>query len=169
MPRTTSYKGSMHYYEDKLDRVMQRFNATDVNYAVGKAECFVEFRVNGTLYRFDHSVEKAADAGIRLKRGSDVFAQLVLALEDLARLTERGIYHLQTWLSGLKYLPPAVTIPSFLQSLGFTEMPAGTEEVRARYRTLAKQLHPDNGGTDEDFHNLQDAAERAMRFMETRS
>jgi len=36
-------------------------------------------------------VEKERKNGISLSYGSDAFAQLVLSLEDIARMTERGI------------------------------------------------------------------------------
>ena len=48
---------------------------------------------------------------IKMAYGSDCFAQIVLSLEDLARMAERGIYELQTWLSGMQYLPPPVVVP----------------------------------------------------------
>ena|SRR5690606_15929118 len=97
--------------------------------------------------------------------GSDCFAQVVLALEDLARIVERGIYDLSTWVSGLKALPPVVEVPSFFRVLGFTEIAAGVEEVKTRYRSLAKQLHPDAGGSAEDFQALKRAAEQAIQWF----
>jgi hypothetical protein len=46
----------------------------------------------------------------------------------------------------MKYLPPAaVEVPSFMQILGFKQIPSGPEEVKKRYRQLAKQMHPDAG------------------------
>lgn len=162
------YKGDMAFFEGKLERVMDRFGATDLNYGVGRSEAWVEFRLKGQLYRFDHSIEKAAARGIKLKKGTDAFAQLVLALEDLARLAERGIYELQTWLSGMKALPATVQVPSFLQFLRFEEIPASVEDVKDRYRTLALTMHPDAGGDPEDWHKLQNSMEQATRYFATR-
>ena len=34
-----------------------------------------------------------------------IFAQLVKTLEDIARMVERGIYDLSTWIEGMKTLP----------------------------------------------------------------
>lgn len=66
----------------------------------------------------------------------------------------------------MKYLPPVIEIPSFFKFLGFSEIPKGKEEVKTRYRDLAKRMHPDVGGTQEDFENLQHAAEQAIKYFE---
>jgi hypothetical protein len=158
--------GSAEQYEDKLAKVMQRFGAEEYNFDWGRRGGWVEFRINGILYRFDHSVEKAQANGQKIQYGSDAFAQLVLALEDLARLTERGIYKLQTWIEGMKFLPPTVSIPSFFIELGFQSIPASVSEITDRYKTLAKQAHPDTGGSNEAFIALQRATEDAKRYLE---
>lgn len=126
--------------------------------------CWVEFRYRGELYRFDHSIEKAQARGVELMYGTDAFAQVVLALEDLARMVERGIYDLSTWVVGMKYLPPPVEVPSFFRFLGYEQIPAGPEDVKERYRQLAKTMHPDAGGTEEDFVRLTTATEQAMKY-----
>lgn len=128
---------------------------------------WVEFRYKGSLYRFDHSVEKAKARGVNLSFGSDAFAQIVLALEDLARMVERGIYDLQTWVSGMKYLPPLIEIPNFFKTLGFEQLPSSEEEIKVRYKNLAKQLHPDMGGNAEDFMKIQKASEDAIKYLNT--
>lgn len=40
-----------------------------------------------------------------------------------------------------------------------------TEEVKARYKTLAKTLHPDKGGTKEDFQELQNQYEQILESV----
>ena len=157
--------GSADHYERKLARVMERLEVEDYNFNWDRYSCFVEFRIKGELYRFDHSIEKAKARGVDLRYGSDAFAQVVLALEDLARMVERGIYELQTWVAGMKYLPPPIEVPSFFKFLGFQEIPSGPEEVRTRYRNLSKTMHPDVGGDPEDFQKLKDAAERAIKYF----
>lgn len=152
-------------YERKLERVMERLGVESYNFNWDRWGCWIEFRIKGELYRFEHSIEKARARGIELRYGSDAFAQVVLALEDLARMVERGIYELQTWVAGMKYLPPPMEVPSFFRFLGFTEIPTGPEEVRERYRQLAKTMHPDIGGKKEDFLALQRAAEQAMQYF----
>lgn len=158
--------GSADTYERKLAKVMERLGIEQYNFNWDRWGCWIEFRYRGELYRFDHSIEKARARGIEIRYGSDAFAQVVLALEDLARMVERGIYELSTWVAGMKYLPPPIEVPSFFGFLGFTEIPSGPEEVRERYRTLSKQMHPDAGGNERDFLRLKDAAEKALRYFE---
>lgn len=136
--------GAADAYERKLKRVMERLGVKKYNWNWDRWGCWIEFRYKGELYRFDHSIEKARSRGVELRYGSDAFAQVVLALEDLARMVERGIYELSTWVAGMKYLPPVVEVPSFMQFLGFTQIPSGPEEVKERYRQLAKKMHPES-------------------------
>lgn len=152
-------------YEKKLERVMERLGIENYNYDFSRHAAWVEFRYKGSLYRFDHSVEKAQERGINLTYGSDAFAQIVLSLEDLARMVERGIYDLQTWVSGMKYLPQAVEIPSFFKYMGFKEIPKSEEEVKQKFRELSKIMHPDVGGSPEDFHKLNEAYGQALAYV----
>lgn len=160
--------GNADQYEKKLEKVMERFSVKEFNFNWDRFGCWIEFRYKGQLYRFDHSIEKARAKGVELRYGSDAFAQLVLALEDLARISERGIYDLQQWVAGMLFLPPSVPIPEYFRFMGFTSMPADTSEVRDRYRTLAKQWHPDNHetGNEEMFKQLQTVAEQALKHFD---
>ncbi|WP_339816821.1 hypothetical protein MKZ15_15515 [Paenibacillus sp. FSL R7-0216] len=154
------------FYEKKLAKVMERFGANEYNYDWGRHGGWVEFRYRGQLYRFDYSVEKAKSKGQTIKYGSDAFAQIVLALEDLARLVERGLYDLQNWIEGMRFLPPPVVIPEFFRELGFESTPGDIAEVEDRFRALAKQRHPDvlkDDGTS--FKRLLSAAEQAKRYF----
>jgi hypothetical protein len=150
----------------KLDKIMERFQATECNFNYDRHGCWVEFRYKGNLYRFEHSIEKAKEKGTDLRYGSDAFAQVVLALEDLARMAERGIYDLQVWLEGMKFLPAPIEIPSFFTFMGFDRIPTDRAEVKDRFRTLAKQMHPDNGGNEKDMMSLSKASEQAMKYLE---
>ena len=40
---------------------------------------------------------------------------------------------------------------------------ASREDVQAKFRTLAKDRHPDAGGSDEEFQALQRARDEALR------
>ena len=155
-------------YERKLSRVMDRFGIgpDDFNFNYDRHSAWVQFRYKGELYMFEHSAMKAQERGLKIQYGSDCFCQIVLCLEDLARAVERGIYDLQAWVKGMQYLPPAIEVPSFFKFLGFAEIPAGPEEVRERYRTLSKQMHPDAGGNEEDFQKLKAAAEQGVAYFE---
>lgn len=157
-----------YYYENKLSRVMERLGLErdDYNYNFDRRGCWVEFRYKGELYRFDHTVEKAQANGVDLTYGSDAFAQVVLALEDLTRIVERGIYDLSTWVNGMKFLPPPTVIPTCFQVLGYDSMPTSVADVKARYRALSKQYHPDVGGDAQNFETIRLSAEQAIRHFE---
>ena len=164
--------GSAADYEKKLKTVMERMDAENYNYDIIDTRhthgAWVEFWINGQMYRFDHDSEKAAARGISISYGSDCFAQIVLALEDLARISKRGIYELQTWITGMKYLPAPEIVPDCLLALGFEEVPTSIEEIKTRFKMLAKDAHPDGGGTEERFAKLRGAADQAIKFLEGR-
>ena len=130
----------------------------------------MSFNVGHDLYRFDHSIEKTAGlaAEARLHYGTDCFCQIVLSLEDIARMTERGIYKLQQWIEGMKALPAGVTLPDFLVRLGFDHEPASEEEINEHWRPLAKQYHPDAGGNEVDFKRLEDDRQRALDWLHSK-
>ena len=151
-------------YEAKLEKVMGRFGVEKYNYDWSRFACWVEFWHKGQYYRFEHSVENAKNHGQNIRYGSDVFAQVVLTLEDIARMTERGIYELQTWICGLKSLPAASILPTCFAVLQFETLPTA-EEVHERYRQLSKSSHPDCGGSDEMFKQLTDAKNNALIFL----
>ena len=90
---------------------------------------------------------------------------MVLTLEDIARMTERGIYELQTWISGLKALPPSAPLDPCFVALGFDKMPEDISEVNAAYRRLAKAMHPDGGGTEQAFTTLTNNYDACVKIM----
>lgn len=156
------------FYENKLKKVMARLgienNKFDWNF--DRHGGWVSFYYKGQFYRFEHSVESAKTHGQKLAYGSDAFAQIVLALEDLARLVERGIYDLSTWVAGMKALPPTAFIPDFFQLLGFQKVPT-QEEVKRAYKEKASVCHPDKGGSAEDFQILHDAYEKSLEYLQS--
>lgn len=148
-------------YEAKLEKVMQRLGAEKYDYNWDRFFCWVEFWYKGQLYRFEHSIENAKAHGNDVKYGSDIFAQVVLTLEDNARMTERGIYELQTWIAGLKALPKPKDIPDEYKILGFTKIPSA-DELKERYHQMIKSAHPDHGGDSEYFMCIKSAYEKCL-------
>lgn len=153
------------HYESKLTGVMKRLGADQFDFDYSRRDCWVSFRRKGQWYRFEHSTANAKARGIAVQFGSDCFAQVVLALEDLARMAERGIYELETWITGMKSLPPATVLPEPFAILGFNTLPSSPEEVKARYRELARTTHPDAGGTEEQFKQVSTAYEAALGYL----
>ncbi len=164
----TKVYGPTSGYEAKLRRVMHRLGVQKYDWNHDRREAWIEFRYKDQLYRFYHTVARAQarkGRGSKVELGSDVFAMLVLALEDLARLVDRGIYDLSVWTAGLKALPPPVEIPPCLRFLGFDRIPEGAAEVEGRFREMAKTLHPDAGGSAAAFRDLQAAREQALQYL----
>ncbi len=158
--------GSGEAYERKLVKIMERLGVDTYNFNWDRWGCFVEFRYKGELYRIDHSIENAKARGITLHYGSDSFAQVVLALEDLAGIVERGIYELSTWVAGMKYLAPPNVVPHCFEFLGFKRIPAGVGEIKERYQQLTKRYHTSLGGDEEYFRRLQIETEKALKYFD---
>ena len=152
-------------YEAKLEKVMARLGVEQYDYDWSRFACWVQFTYKGQPYRFEHSVENAKAHGVNIRYGSDVFAQVVLSLEDLARMVERGIYDLSTWVAGMKYLPAAAAVEPCFAGLGFIERPSSEDEVRAQYKRMAKGLHPDAGGSAEAFRALEENYRRCLELI----
>lgn len=156
--------GPASQYEGKLRRVMERLDVKWFDWNHDRHEAWIEFVYRGEKYRFSYGVAQARESGQKLHFGSDCFAQLVLGLEDLARLVNRGIYELGTWIVGMKALPAGPSLAGCLVRMGFTEVPT-CEQVEARWKSLVKSLHPDAGGNDADFIALQAAYQQALAFV----
>lgn len=161
---------SLEFYEKKLSKVMERFGIASDKYDwdCNRTGCWVQFYYKGNLYRFEHSVQKAQDRGHKLSYGSDAFAQVVLALEDLARLVDRGIYDLQDWVAGMKSLPPAQPLPEFCALLGLDHLPQSEEEIKKAFREMAQRNHPDKGGSDAFMRSLLTARQEAEEWIRQR-
>ena len=155
-------------YEAKLEKVMSRLGVDKYDYNWDRFSCWVEFWYKGEMYHFEHSIENAKAHGNNVRYGSDVFAQVVLTLEDIARMTERGIYELSTWVSGLKALPKSKDIPQCFILLGFHDIPSEAD-LKNRYRDLVKIAHPDAGGNAEYFMSIQSAFENAEKALAERN
>jgi len=154
-----------NFYERKLKKIMERFGATEYDWDYNRHGGWVRFVYKGQAYLFEHSVSNAKAHGVNLTYGTDAFVQIVLALEDLCRIVDRGIYDLQSWVAGMKALPSVVNIPSFFATLGFDHFPNSAEEVKRAYREMAKSKHPDVGGSDDEFQSLKAAYEQALSYM----
>lgn len=153
---TRKYKGTREDYERKLARVMERLGvgAESYDYDWNRRGCWVQMRYRGRAYLFENTVERSAET-CGLKNATDMFAQIVLSLEGLARAVENGIFTLDMLMAGVPSLPPAAEAPACFRALGFERVPADPGEVKARYRELAKTAHPDAGGDAAAFLALQ--------------
>lgn len=160
-----TYRKTGKDYEEKLRRVIKRIGATKLLYDYGLRSAWVEFSYKGQGYRFDHSIEQAAFRGVKLTSGKDAFVQIVYSLEDLARMSSRGIYDLKQWMAGMLALPAPTRLPECYLVLGFAAPPSGETEIHAAFLKRAKELHPDAGGSDAQFAALQDTEREALRVF----
>ncbi|TCL40000.1 hypothetical protein EV210_101200 [Anaerospora hongkongensis] len=156
--------GAAAAYEKKLKRVMERFKVTEYDWNYDRHGGYVDVTYMGEKYRFEHTVAKAVEKGQKISFGSDAFAQVVLALEALARLSERGIYDFGQLSQGFKMLPAAIVIPDFFKTLGFAQIPT-LEECKNQYKELIKTAHPDVGGSVEEFKKLTEAKRLAEDYF----
>ncbi len=159
-------QSGISFYEYKLERVMKRLRVDSYRFNWDRWGCYVDFYYQGELYRFEHSVEKAGSRGVELRNGSEAFIGVVITFEEIANIVERGIYGLETWVRGMRYIPVAVETPEYFKILGFTEVPAGIEDVRQRYQTLVSRLSSEEGENGERVKQVKDAAEEALSYFE---
>lgn len=158
--------GAQDTYIKKLKNVMERLGIEKYEYNWDRFGAWVEFMYKGRAYKFEDSIQNAAKHGQKISYVSDIFARVVLSLEDLARMKDRGIYDLSTLLAGFPALPPAAEIPDCFRVLGYEKIPDSAEEVTRRYKSLAKSAHPDAGGSEEQFQILHAAYDHAIKYFE---
>lgn len=163
------YSGSMDDHLRKLERVMARLGVEkyqyDWNQSKGGSSCWVEMVYHGAAYRFENSTEKSAKAGTKLSYISDLMGDVVYSLEGLARAVEQDIFTLDMLLQGVPALPERDPVEPCFRILGFDRRPDTADEVKARFRELAKMAHPDKGGTEEAFMALKAAYEECIRAL----
>lgn len=66
----------------------------------------------------------------------------------------------------LMALPAAADIPVCFRVLQFDTVPDSAQEIEKQFKRLVKTAHPDAGGTEQQFRVLQDARERAIKYLE---
>jgi hypothetical protein len=100
-------------------------------------------------------------------------AHLVTILIVRRRVTTEGLVD-EAELEGIEFpqiLKPGLpenVFPRGFESLGL-HADATADEIRAAYRHLAIQVHPDHGGDAEDFMRLQEDFEHALSHAERHS
>lgn len=159
------YTGGFEAYEEKLSRVMGRFGVDDYTYDWNRTGCFVQMQFHGQVWRFENTLAKSQECGRNLKCVSDLFAEVVLTLEDLARATEKGLVSLDMLLQGIPSLPAGQVMEDCFKALGFGQRPESAEEVREQYLRMAKIIHPDVGGDASAFQVLKENYEQCLEVL----
>lgn len=167
MAKSKEY-GATETYEKKLERVMERFGVESLDYDFSRREAWINFSYKGTRHHFSLSVEQTQGTKRQLAYGSDCFARLVLALEDIARMVEDGVYDLGTWMAGMKMLPESKTLMEWCQVLKFEQIPDHVSEIESRFKELVQTGHPDKGGSGELLKALIQARKEGHAWFEER-
>ena len=165
--------GSFPEYEKKLERVMTRLGVEKYDYdwvtSRNNNSCYIEMLYHGRVYRFENDTKQSAEHGCNRTCASDLFADVVYTLEGLARSIERGILSLDMLMAGIPSLPAPKEAEECLKVLGFEYKPDVFDEVKRRYRELAKTTHPDLADGDESaeqFQKISDAYEKAKELYQ---
>jgi hypothetical protein len=85
-----------------------------------------------------------------------------------AELEREGQYMIKGKWWEVYYLEPefpVIKAPDCIAALGLT-VPCAVDEIKRAYRQLAKNAHPDSGGTAPQFLALQQNYEQALRWVE---
>ena len=167
MPKQYAY--STDDFKRKLSRVMERLDADSFQYdwlsSKSDTLVYVEMRYKGSTYRFENCKTKSRKCGRNYDTVSDLFGSIVYSLEGLARAVEQGIFTLDMLLTGVPALPEAAKIEPCFAALNFQTIPTA-QELKARYKQLAKEKHPDAGGSAEDFEALRRNYEACLELIE---
>ncbi len=152
-------------YEKKLDIIMNNLKIEKYDYNWDRYGSWVQFHYKDNRYKLEHNIEKARLQGMIMNYGSEAFAQIVLALEDLYRAINRGIYNLDIWLSGMKMSSEKNSANGFYELLGFNQQPSSVEEIWEQYHKRIKDFNLDNNGEQPAVKTLKEAAEKAVEHL----
>ena len=122
-------------------------------------------QLHGRVWRFENSLSKNEECGRNPKAVSDLFTEVVLTLEDLARATEKGLVSLDMLLQGIPSLSAAAVLEDCFIALGFGERPTTEEAVTKQYRRMANVMHLDTGGDPEAFQRLQENYKKCLDIL----
>lgn len=166
--QTISFSTPLEKARKKLDVAMARLNATDLHYghagdSSGDYTVKISFKYKEQKYVFEYSRKRAEYYGYRYPQDKDVMIAVILAISDLAKIADRGVFDFGKLAEGFKELP-LITVPSWAKFMGFQTQPRNIQEVRSRYNELVKgSMRPETN--PEDFRELQKAWELAQQFF----
>ena len=166
-PNVIQFKTTQAEAKKKLERAMERLGAIELDYGQtfgnNDSMAWVQFRYKGQIYRFEYSRTKAAYYNKSVPDEKDLMIAIIYAIQDLAKIAERGVFDFGLLIQGFKHLT-FIELPSWAAFMGFTAMPISFEQVSARYKWLVKgSMSPEKNATD--FHNLRTAYDVAKQFF----
>lgn len=161
------YKTDMPFALAKLEKAIIRLGATELlqGGAVENGDYVhrITFRYKDEPYKFVYSKGMAQAKGYSISANKDVAIANINAINDLAKIADRGIYDFGKMIQGFKALT-LIEVPSWASFMGFNSMPRNIVEVRTRYNELVKDtMNPERNPTD--FKLLQQHWESARKFF----
>jgi hypothetical protein len=152
------YAREREWYEKKLKKIMEEFGAGwTLRYDRWEGAA-LDFTYKGVTRRFERVIDNQ-----NIHFASDCLAQIALGMEKLLWLKREGIFDLDVLAAGLPELP--APMPEWCRTMGLNRIPDSLDELEARYRQRMKIVHPDAGGTNEAFRQLQAAKAEAESYF----
>lgn len=155
------------FYQNKLKNLMEKLKITKYYAKYTETEAFLNFKYNNKWYNIKHTLKNAQKTDSSIKYGSDLYAQLILTLEDLIRIKDRNICDFSNWISQFEIKAGDVSLPDCFKKLGFdgSYMPT-KKNIDYKYNELAKILNPANAFGDKDkFEELNRLKEECYDFI----
>ena len=133
------------FYENKLNNIMQKLDIQKFYYKWTKEDAYIKFKYKTKWYQLYHTIESANKNRAKnnlIVYGSDIFAQLVLTLENLCAINEYNICVFENWITNIE-LKYDNEIPECFSKLGFkSNLIPKQETVNNKILELKKILGP---------------------------
>ena len=162
-----TFKQSTESAMKKLKLAMERLDVKDFDYGNASsrddASAWVSFKYKGTTYKFEYSRSKALYYGKTVGKNADILIAIILAIGDLARIAERGIFDFGQLIQGFKSLE-YIEVPKWASFMGFNTRPMNFAMVKDRFNDLVKGAMNPNTNAD-DYRQLQDYMKIAKQYF----
>jgi hypothetical protein len=98
-------------------------------------------------------------------RVADNIAALAAHIDALRRIERYGVGTIEQALAGYKALPADTAADWRMVLFGVKDCRVGIDDVQAAYRSRAREVHPDTGGSDEAMAQLNRARDYALEEL----
>ncbi len=160
------------FYQNKLANIMSKLNIEKYRYQYTENTAFINFKIDYKWYQIDHNLENAKKNNPGISTGSDLFAELVLTMEDLMHISERNICDFKNWIAPFELKAGDIELPECFAKLGFDGryMPS-KKNVDYKYNELEKVLNPSKNafGDKDKFEELKKAKQLCYEYIEKNS
>ena len=157
------------FYQNKLANIMKKLGIEKFRYQYTEDGAFINFKLGYAWYQINHTLENAKKNSPGITSGADVFAELVLTMEDLLHISERNICDFKTWIAPFELKAGTVELPECFKMLGFDgRYKPNKKNVDFKYNDLAKVLDPKKNpfGDAEKFAKLNEARQACYDFLD---